>query len=270
MYIYLFYFFVYAVLGWALEVLYHFTKYAKFINRGILNGPYCPIYAFGGLGILLFVSNYTDSFWHVFLSAALFGSILELVGGFLIDKIFNLRFWNYSDVPFNIGGYICLKFSLCWGLLGLFFINHIHPLIAKLSSLIPNIILKILVIIGFLMFMTDLIITIAELFGLKKLVSSLAKQKAILKNISDNFGQNITSGATKISKDIKVRKVNLESKNDVIKAKYAEKLAEYKTRLSKIKEKLSYGVKRRFKVFPKLKSRDKDYNEVINEIKDNL
>lgn len=255
-----FYFFVYAILGWILEVLYQLLKKGHFVNRGMLNGPYCPIYAFGAIGMLIFLQDYKDQFWHIFLGAALFGSILELVGGFLIDKIFNLRFWDYSDCPFNIGGYICLRFSVYWGFIGLFFNNYIHPLISSIISLIPNIIIKIIVCLSLLAMLTDFIITIAEILGFKKLLYSLAKQKNILKSISDNFGKNITKTTINLGEKIKNTKESLQNKN-------IKQLTKAKQKAFYIKEILSYRNKRFFKVFPQIKSKNKYYNEIILELK---
>lgn len=108
-------FFIYAFFGWCIEVVFCGLNEGHFINRGFLNGPVCPIYGVGGVIVVLCLTPIKDNLFLLFVGSALLTSILELITGFALDKIFHARWWDYTDMPFNIGGYICLKFSIYWG-----------------------------------------------------------------------------------------------------------------------------------------------------------
>ena len=105
-------FFIYAFFGWCIEVVFCGLNEGHFINRGFLNGPVCPIYGVGGVIVVLCLTPIKDNIFLLFVGSALLTSILELITGFALDKIFHARWWDYTDMPFNIGGYICLKFSI--------------------------------------------------------------------------------------------------------------------------------------------------------------
>lgn len=134
---YIWYFFIYAVLGWCAEVIFAAVNTGKFVNRGFLNGPLCPMYGVGVAVIVFCLSPLEDNVWLTFLAAVVLTSGLEWITGFVLEKLFHQRWWDYSELPFNIGGYICLKFSLAWGLACLLILKVIHPGIAALVHHIP-------------------------------------------------------------------------------------------------------------------------------------
>ena len=114
----LWYFAVYAVLGWCVEVIYCTVKIGKAVNRGFLNGPVCPVYGFGMLAIckavdLLPMESMGEiRFVPLFLAGMVLASLVELIAGWSLFHLFHTRWWDYSDRPFNIGGYVCLQMSL--------------------------------------------------------------------------------------------------------------------------------------------------------------
>ena len=109
------YFLIYSCLGWCLEVIYAAVTTGKLVNRGFLNGPVCPIYGFGMVIVLFALTPLSHSLLLLYLGGVILPSALELVGGWALYKLYHTRWWDYSDYPFNIGGYICLEFSLLWG-----------------------------------------------------------------------------------------------------------------------------------------------------------
>ena len=117
-------FFIYAFFGWCIEVVFCGLNEGHFINRGFLNGPVCPIYGVGGVIVVLCLTPIKDNIFLLFVGSALLTSILELITGFALDKIFHARWWDYTDMPFNIGGYICLKFSIYWGFVCIALMNE--------------------------------------------------------------------------------------------------------------------------------------------------
>ncbi|WP_412585469.1 putative ABC transporter permease [Hominenteromicrobium sp.] len=133
----LWYFTIYSFLGWCSEVIFATVTTGKFVNRGFLNGPVCPIYGFGMSLVLLVLLPFSDNIPLLFIGGALLTSAIELVGGWALKKFFHTTWWDYSNQPFNLGGYICLKFSILWGLCVVVVIRIVHTAIASLVHWIP-------------------------------------------------------------------------------------------------------------------------------------
>ena len=126
------YFLIYSCLGWCLEVVYAAATTGQIVNRGFLNGPVCPIYGFGMVIVLFALTPFARSTLALYIGGVILPSALELVGGWALYRLYHTRWWDYSDKPFNIGGYICLEFSLLWGVGTLVMMKAIHPPIAGL------------------------------------------------------------------------------------------------------------------------------------------
>ena len=137
-------FFTYSVLGWIMEVTKTLIDKKKFVNRGFLIGPYCPIYGFGALLITFLLKKYTADPIALFIMAIVVCGILEYLTSYFMEKIFHARWWDYSQKKYNINGRVCLDTIIPFGLLGMFIMYVSNPfLIEKLESL-PEIALNIL------------------------------------------------------------------------------------------------------------------------------
>ena len=187
-----FMFFIYAFLGWCSEVAYAAIRTGKFVNRGFLNGPICPIYGFGLVAVILLLSPIEDNLILLFLASILITSLLEFLTGWVLEKIFHMKWWDYSEKKFNVGGYICLEFSLIWGFSAVFILEIVHPLIFKFISTFPHGIGVFLMYLSFIGTMADLISTVAAINKLQKrlrLISSLASD---MREFSDRLGDAIS------------------------------------------------------------------------------
>ena len=132
------YFYIYSFLGWTLETIYALCLLGKFSKRGFLYGPLCPIYGFGAIIMLLFISKYKDnSLKNFFVSAVVF-SIFEYLAGFALEAVLKIRLWDYTNDFFNINGRISLLYTLFWGISGIIFINHIHPFVKRITEKLLN------------------------------------------------------------------------------------------------------------------------------------
>lgn len=174
---YFFVFFIYSVVGWFAESVYASINERKIVNRGFLIGPYCPIYGCGSLIIILYLDQYKDNFITVFFLAVVLCSILEYFTSYLMEKLFKTRWWDYSEQKFNLNGRICGQFSILFGLGGLFVIYCIHPIFVKLYSMIPENIILVIVIISFIMFVVDTIISFNIVNRFKNTVSNIDLRK---------------------------------------------------------------------------------------------
>ncbi|MEG2597198.1 MAG: putative ABC transporter permease, partial [Oscillospiraceae bacterium] len=111
----LLFFFVYCLIGWIWETCFTSIKQRKFVNRGFLYGPILPIYGFGAIIILLLTLPVKENFLLIFLFGMIGATALEFVTGAAMERIFHMRYWDYSKQPLNVNGYICFKCSLGWG-----------------------------------------------------------------------------------------------------------------------------------------------------------
>ena len=98
-------FFVYGFLGWCTEVAYAAAKQGKFVNRGFLNGPICPVYGIGVGVVVQFLTPVENNLVLLYISSTILVTVIEGITGFLLEKIFHNKWWDYSEQPLNIGGY---------------------------------------------------------------------------------------------------------------------------------------------------------------------
>lgn len=129
---------LYSFLGWTCEVLYAYSIHHHFVNRGFLTGPFCTIYGFGFLIIYLLLHKFKSNLCLLFIFSILLTSALELITGWALDTFFHTQYWNYTSYPLNIKGYICLYFSLIWGIIALIIIKILNPALSFLISLLPS------------------------------------------------------------------------------------------------------------------------------------
>ena len=161
------YFIIYSIAGWALESIYRSLCERKIINSGFLIGPFCPIYGTGAIIMLLFLEGFKENILVLFLISFLVLSIWEYLVGVLLEKSFKTKYWDYSDHKININGRVCLFNSICWGILGILFIEYIHPFVEKNIQFINPLYLNIMIIIITVLFIIDTIISIITTINIK-------------------------------------------------------------------------------------------------------
>ncbi len=193
----LYLFLVYSFLGWVLEVIYHVIEEGKFINRGFLIGPYCPIYGFGMFLILYLLTPYLDSPLLLFLTSILIATIIELIGGFLLEYFFQKKWWDYTGMVLNYKGYICLKFSILWGLGALISIKFLHPMVMTIYKITPKLFIILFIIIFSLMMIIDFVITLIDIIGIDEKLKELDEIEKNIQKVSDNMGEKITDRVLK-------------------------------------------------------------------------
>ena len=174
------YFLIYSCIGWCLEVVYAAVTTGKLVNRGFLNGPVCPIYGFGMIIVLFVLTPLQHSILLLYIGGVILPSALELVGGWLLYKLYHTRWWDYTDYPFNIGGYICLEFSLLWGVGTLVVMKIVHPMIAGIVAMVPPLIGLIVMCVLYAVYAAD---TIATAFA----ASDLARDLEALEKVADSM-----------------------------------------------------------------------------------
>ena len=157
-------FMLYSIMGWLLEVTCKLIEKHKFINRGFLIGPYCPIYGWGSLIIILTLNSNKNDMIGLFLKAIVICSILEYMTSYIMEKLFHARWWDYSEKKFNLNGRICLETMIPFGVLACIVIYGIQPVLYQFYTRIPNTILYIITILLFILYLIDNFISFHTLF----------------------------------------------------------------------------------------------------------
>lgn len=185
-------FIIYSILGWLMEVLVTWPNNKKFVNRGFLIGPYCPIYGVGYLFITILLSKYMNHPIGLFVLISVLCSVIEYITSLVMEKLFNARWWDYSSKLLNVDGRICLVNSFAFGLIGLIGLYHVNPFLDKLLNLLSINTTYIIAIILFIIFLTDIILSFNIMASLKNklMFISLDNTAEIKDKISDIFNNN--------------------------------------------------------------------------------
>lgn len=240
------YFIIYSVFGWILESVTKSITEKKFINSGFLYGPLCPIYGAGAIIMLLGLTNFKNNVILLFLISFVILSVWEYIVGWLLEKIFNTKYWDYSKCKCNIKGRICLKNSVFWGILGVIFILFVHSSIEKLVLPLSSNTIMWIDSILFIILIIDTVISVRKVLSINK---GLEKVKEIGESIIEKLEE------LKELKDLPVEILNNAKENAGEKIKNIEKLVdELKERQEDIKIRMDKKVDKLKKAFPTLKS----------------
>ncbi len=205
----LWFFLIYSFLGWVTEVVFHAVALGKIINRGFLNGPVCPIYGFGVTGLFMLMNALPISAATaarpvtLFLLGTVFATTVELIGGWALDKLFHARWWDYSNKPFNFHGYICLEFSIIWGLAIMVVAKNLHPFISKHSAdAIPEKYGWWILLVFYLLYLADLVVTVMIIQNMNRRLSELDQVRSSMRFVSDNLTEFIAGSSIKTAQTV--------------------------------------------------------------------
>lgn len=216
-------FFIYSFLGWIMEVTLTLITDKKFVNRGFLLGPCCPIYGCGCILLNLLLHNYTNNILVLFILTMFTCSSLEYITSFLMEKIFKLRWWDYSQMKFNINGRICLETMTPFSILGVLAIKYATPFfITNINKLSEKTILIISIIL-ITLFIIDVIISLTIVFKLKFVSKNIKKDSTLdIKNAIKKFIKNdiyvyerIIESFPNLTKSLKEEALKLKKKSKI-------------------------------------------------------
>lgn len=286
------YFLLYSFLGWVVEVMYHAVTVGKIINRGFLNGPVCPVYGFGMLAVLACGNALSGSVsdatrlngFTLFLFGMVLATAVELIAGWALDRLFHARWWDYSDKPFNVHGYICLEFSIIWGLAIVLVVKVVHPLLSLHTvNAIPEKYGWWIMLGLYMMYLFDLIVTVLTVSGANRRLKELDEIRKLMRKPSDklseavgtttmNSARRIEEGQVQASLARSELRESAEQAHENMDLKLAEvkaKRDEMQTRAEELAVQLTsgrfFGNARLLKAFPSLKH--ELYEETMEEIK---
>ena len=168
-------FFVYSFIGWCGEAAMAAVHRRKFVNRGFVSGPICPVYGAGAAAVAVFLPELKDQLFFLFLGGMIVTTFVEYLTGRLLELIFHRKWWDYSDQRFNLDGYVCLKNSAVWGLCSVLMICFFDPLLCRLLVLIPRLAGDILLWILGVLLVIDAVGSGVAVLGLKKKQSRITQ-----------------------------------------------------------------------------------------------
>ena len=180
-------FLIYSFLGWMLETILAATEQRRFVNRGLVNGPLCTIYGVP-IVILTIFGQELPLFW-LFLGAMIVATVTEWISGHMIERFYHERWWDYSNVKWNLDGYICLPASLVWGVLGTISMRWGNGLLIRLYGFLPEGIGHLLVWILAGMLVLDVMATIFALSGIGRSTQKWEAVDSWFTSISLRIGQ---------------------------------------------------------------------------------
>ena len=254
-------FFVYGFLGWCTEVAFAAFKSGRFVNRGFLNGPICPSYGFGLIGVVLLLAPLKGNLWLLFVGSCVITTLIELVTGFLLEKLFHAKWWDYSGMPLNIGGYVCLLFSLIWGVACMAIVLWVHPPIYGLVHRLPKLLTNILDGIFLAMLAVDLAATVATIRKLSRRLARITLLADEIHTLSDELGGNIAEKALAAKQKIETEQAKLEQgverfeeKKEQSRVQREQRLAELRAKVDAALSERGFGHRRLLEAFPNLTS----------------
>lgn len=268
-------FFTYGFLGWCTEVAFAAVKQRQFVNRGFLNGPICPVYGIGVTAVIAVLAQFTDHIVFLYLASTVLVTVLEWFTGYILEKLFHHRWWDYSKMPLNIGGYVCVLFSFIWGVVCVLIVEFIHPFLYSLLLLIPRW-LGITLLTGLCCALfADIYVTASGILKWNRRLDRLDEIAAELHRISDQIGENIYENmmtgierqektrekAEALTEEMKLRKEDMKVTAGELKQKAAERRKRAEELRAKYEEMLTVPHKtgkRILKAFPQLKSKEHD------------
>ncbi len=255
--IYFLLFIIYSMMGWIMEVLCSLYNLKKFVNRGFLLGPYCPIYGSGAILITLLLNRYINDPITLFIMAILVCGVLEYLTSYAMEKLFHLRWWDYSNKKININGRVCLDTIIPFGILGMLIMYVTNPWILdklhKLNTTTLNIVFY--TVLG--IYIIDNIISLVTIIKIKGTAATVSKE-----NREDNT-EEITNKVRQIllgkpKAFAQKRLINAYPKLQTIKIKVKEKIEKTKEEIDKKKEILDEKIdKKKKEIDNKIKSIDK-------------
>lgn len=259
------YFVLFAIAGYICEVIFAAIVLGKFVNRGFLNGPWCPIYGFGVVIVAICLKPLSKSLLVLFIGSVLLTSVLEYFTGFILEKVFDQKWWDYSDDKFNLGGYICLKFSLLWGVACTAVVKLVLPAVDAVIRVVPHFVGLIVTGVIVALMLIDLSATVITIMGIKKKIrlidSTVAKLKAgtedmggfisketlVVKDKYEELAKTAEEKKTELVRTAGEKKAEFAGKRDA----FAKSVAEKREANAERREELAKSVEEKYTAFVK-------------------
>ena len=246
-------FLLYRCIGWIYETILCSVKERRFINRGFLNGPYCPIYGVGAVVNLLALGRFTNPA-VLFFAGAIMDCTLEYITSWGMEKLFHARWWDYSHYRFNIQGRICLLGAIVFGFGGVLIIDVVQPQVERLTAMIPLLAVHVICAVAAIVVIIDTIVTVVGIVGLSE---RLAK-----------FSEAVQERAEKAGDSWQWGKEEFREKMHDLSESSQERVANMRQLVSSA---LNWQQRRMIRSFPRMRSTDSTkYSKIMETVREML
>ena len=220
-------FIIFSVVGWISEVLYVgiFHEH-KFVNRGFLHGPVCPVYGFGGVVILILPVSLYSTWIPLFFSSMVMCTLVEYFVSWIMERMFHARWWDYSNYKFNINGRICLLNSVLFGFMGLGIIHFVYPQILNFLNWLGDVVIQISSDVIGVVLTVDLLVTIRKLVDFS---ATMEKIKTFSESLRDHYGSEAWFHGESFEAMLASVKEHAASGKDMISQSVLEKVEKFQT-----------------------------------------
>ena len=240
------FFYLYCFFGWIFESTYVSLKQKRFVNRGFLRLPMLPLYGSGAVMMLWVSLPFQDSLILTYISGVIGATVLEYVTGYVMERLFKVRYWDYSNQPFNIHGYICLSSSIAWGFLTIFMTHLIHKPIERAVLAMPLYWDLFFVFFVTVLFVYDSIICTKEALAFGKSLEAMQKLRAELDNLQVqrallkmNTEDRLQAAKEELLDQIEAKRIQAAALTGMSMEEFREKAG---TKFKSIKEKPAAGM----------------------------
>lgn len=236
-------FLMYSCLGWVCECIYCWALDHKFTNRGFLSGPLCPVYGFGALLVLAVLGRLRGHIVLIFLGGFVLTSVLEYLTSLLLEKVFHMAWWDYSDYKFNLNGRVCLRNSTLFGLLAVAAVELIAPTVTAAASAPSPTAAAWLAFAAWCVLEADLILSVHSVLALSGKLQALAQLKQEIRAKSTEAASLLRTKLSAQSQKYTDAELRLRAEIDLLTA-----------RLSAMESSVRFPVRRLMDAFPRLRS----------------
>lgn len=217
--------YIYCFLGWIWETMYVSVSKGKWVNRGFMHGPFLPIYGIGATAMVAVTIPFRGNYLLEFIVGIIGATVMEYYTGITMEKLFHLRYWDYSNCKCNLKGYICLKASLCWGVFAILIPELLHARVEKMVFAIPDTALQILVILLTAYISADFSESFREAMDFKEILINLSQSNqeiaaiekrvlAVSEFISGDLKEKSEAGLKKINSTLIEGKMKYQKKTE--------------------------------------------------------
>lgn len=270
------FFLIYSFLGWSAEVIFFTVTRGRFVNRGFLNGPVCPIYGFGVILVVFCLTPLKDNLLLLFFGSVFLTSALEFLTGLVLELLFHEKWWDYSKEPFNIKGYICVRMSLLWGFACLLIVHVFHPLVEKFVNWIPLPVGYTAVGVLGAAFLADCIYTFIQVCHVRHNLRLLRQISAQLRQLSDKVGEELSDWTMNAMEKSAALAKGTEKRKENFQIGQLERELRYRTEIAELKEKYAHlnaekdkRTVRLHRAFPQLKL-ERQYTGRVSELMEKI
>lgn len=254
----LLFFFIYSFIGWVWESCYVSVRKRHWVNRGFMHGPMLPIYGSGALTVLVSTLGVRDSIPLIFLCGMLGATLLEYVTGAVMERLFRVRYWDYSNQKLNLHGYICISSSLCWGCFSVLLVRVIHRPIEDVVLGLPLIVVDVAAFVLTAVASVDLTQSFNEAMDLKRILVYLEESKkqlgTQLEEGKEKLAAQLEEGRERLGAQLEEGRERLEAQLEERKEQLEARLEERRERLARLLKRNPTAVSKRFdEVFDELK-----------------